>query len=327
MDILLSEPMQLNRCPILIIGHAGYRALIAMHYGHVVAAFRRSVYVETDQGDMVCLGPVTLGAGPLNALCRFPQTMAIPELHGCLGNKVEKRGDVLRTRRFTFPLAGATLWVPPDTGSSRKHDTLGLALDELGRVIAKNQLRGFGQLIPELISGCDISPQEKNDLLLVRASRAISAFSGWLHAALTQQADRLPIPKEAENLIGLGPGLTPAGDDFLGGALIALRSLAEHALADRIKDWILPLAHTQTNRISLAHLRCAAAGAGAAVLHDMLAALNSQRGIALTLHLDALDSIGHSSGWDTLAGAVCAYATYVSARRSADRRELTFAGC
>jgi hypothetical protein len=317
--------MQLNRCPILIIGHAGYRALVAMRHGHVVAAFRRSVYVETDRGDMVCLGPVTLGAGPLNALCKFPQTMAMPELDGCHGSNVEKRGDVLHTRRFAFPLAGATLWEPPDTGASRTHDKLGRTLDKLGRVIAKNQLRGFGELIPALLGSCDTLPRKKNDLLLARAWQATNAFSRWLHAALTQQDVHLPIPKEVENLIGLGPGLTPAGDDFLGGALIALRSLAEHALADRIKDWILPLARTQTNRISLAHLRCAAAGEGAAVLHNMLAALNSQRGTALTPHLDALDGIGHSSGWDTLAGVICAYTTYVAARRSADRRELTFA--
>lgn len=317
--------MQLNRCPILIIGHAGYRALVAMRHGHVVAAFRRSVYVETDHGDMVCLGPVTLGAGPLNALCKFPQTMAMPELHGCHGANVEKRGDVLHTGTFAFPLEAATLWEPPDTGASRTHDKLGRTLDELGPVIAKNQLRGFGELIPALLGSCDTSPRKKNDLLLARAWQAINAFSRWLQAALTQQDVRLPIPKEVENLIGLGPGLTPAGDDFLGGVLIALRSLAEHALADCIEDWILPLARAQTNKISLAHLRCAVAGEGAAVLHNMLAALNSQHGTALTPYLDALDGIGHSSGWDTLAGVICAYATYVAALRSADRRELTFA--
>ena len=323
--MLSSRPMQLNRYPILIVGRAAYRALVAMRHGHVTAAFRHSVYIETDHGDMVCVGPVTLGAGPLTALCEFQHMMVVPELEGCDGASVEKLGDVLYVRAFAFPLARAVLWEPPDTWASRTHDMLDRTLDELGGVIAKKHPRGFGRLIPALLGIRDIPPLRRDDVLLARAWQAATTFSRWLHAALTQQDVRSPIPKEVEFLIGLGPGLTPAGDDFLGGALIALRSLAEDALADRIGSFVLPLARTQTNKISLAHLRCAAVGEGAAVLHDMLAALMRQRGTALTPRLDALDGIGHSSGWDVLAGVICVYATYVAAHRSADTRKPAFA--
>jgi hypothetical protein len=105
-----------------------------------------------------------------------------------------------------------------------------------------------------------------------------------------------------ETLIGLGPGLTPSGDDFLGGVLIALRALGWPDVSDTVGRWLLGRANTRTHPISYAHLRCAADGAGAAVLHDALAALMSPGAPGLRARLDAVAAMGHSSGWDALAG-------------------------
>ena len=104
-----------------------------------------------------------------------------------------------------------------------------------------------------------------------------------------------------DELIGLGPGLTPAGDDFVGGAMIALRAYGKNAghaaLADRIAAWALPLAKERTNRISRAHLECAAAGEGHEALHLFLCSYEQK-------HLEALARIGHTSGLDAAAGAL-----------------------
>ena len=104
-------------------------------------------------------------------------------------------------------------------------------------------------------------------------------------------------------LIGLGPGLTPVGDDFVGGAMIALRTFGEHALADRIAGWALPLARERTNRISRAHLECAAQGEGHEALHELLRALHKGKQ-AIDRALAALSRVGHSSGRDAAAGAL-----------------------
>ena len=113
--------------------------------------------------------------------------------------------------------------------------------------------------------------------------------------------------KPDDALVGLGAGLTPAGDDFVGGAMIALRGAGDADAADRIAAWALPLAATNTNRISRAHLECAAAGEGHAFLHELLAALGNREksGIAL----EKLARIGHTSGLDAAAGALLALAT------------------
>ena len=112
------------------------------------------------------------------------------------------------------------------------------------------------------------------------------AFLGWI--AGTGKPD--------DALIGLGPGLTPAGDDFVGGAMIALRAAGNGALADRVAAWALPLAKERTNRISRAHLQCAAAGEGHEALHDFLKTFGKEE-------LDRLARVGHTSGLDAAAGA------------------------
>ena len=116
-------------------------------------------------------------------------------------------------------------------------------------------------------------------------------------------------PEKAEVLIGLGPGLTPSGDDFIGGAMVALRALGWGALADRLAEWALPLAEKRTGRISRAHLACAAEGEGAEALHEAIRAMGSSEEFSdgkLSGCVDALDAIGHTSGWDALAGAAAA---------------------
>lgn len=119
--------------------------------------------------------------------------------------------------------------------------------------------------------------------------REAEAFLAWLQ-------DRSPA---ADTLIGLGPGLTPAGDDFVAGAMIALRASGRPALADRVADWALPLARARTGRISRAHLECAANGEGHEALHRWLASPDER-------NLAQLAQIGHTSGLDAAAGAAAA---------------------
>ena len=110
-------------------------------------------------------------------------------------------------------------------------------------------------------------------------------------------------PALAARLVGLGNGLTPAGDDLIGGAIIALHALGRKAVAQRVASWALGLARTRTNRISRAHLACAAAGQGHEALHLALAAILAGRS-SLRKELSALRRIGHSSGMDALGGAL-----------------------
>lgn len=110
------------------------------------------------------------------------------------------------------------------------------------------------------------------------------------------------VPEDARGLVGLGPGLTPSGDDLIGGILCALHATGQTQVAKRLGAWALPLAKAGTNRISQAHLVCAAEGECGEEVNSAIVALLSGEAPDLV----RIDAIGHTSGWDALAGVYLA---------------------
>lgn len=113
-----------------------------------------------------------------------------------------------------------------------------------------------------------------------------------------------PTPPILANLLGLGPGLTPAGDDALGGGALALRACGRMEDADALRKFLSARMATATSAISAAHLCAALDGAGAQALHTILADIMQGQ----TPNLAPLDAIGHSSGFDALAGILAVLA-------------------
>jgi hypothetical protein len=58
--------------PTLLLGHPARVTLASGSGWTVLAAFRRSLYCRTDQGDLICVGLPSLGPGPLNVLAALP---------------------------------------------------------------------------------------------------------------------------------------------------------------------------------------------------------------------------------------------------------------
>ena len=113
----------------------------------------------------------------------------------------------------------------------------------------------------------------------------------------------------ATTLIGLGPGLTPAGDDFVGGVFFA-RALLSGIGAIDSDAWgtaasvIETAARRLTHRISATLLGDLLVGEGWEPLHDLAAALANADDAGALGAARELVSLGHSSGWDLLAGFV-----------------------
>ena len=110
-------------------------------------------------------------------------------------------------------------------------------------------------------------------------------------------------PTELSGSIGLGPGLTPWGDDLIGGALIALAALGLRERRDVLWRHCVELLD-RTNDISRAHLRSAALGFGSAALHNAIHAVMSGSVRNLRQALAALAAMGHTSGRDAFAGSL-----------------------
>jgi len=108
-------------------------------------------------------------------------------------------------------------------------------------------------------------------------------------------------------LLGLGAGLTPSGDDFVGGALFARRVLGPWGTGwDAAVARIVSEAATATHPISARLLADLAAGEAWAPLHELAGALAHGAHDEAVAAARLVTALGHTSGWDLTAGFLTA---------------------
>jgi hypothetical protein len=120
----------------------------------------------------------------------------------------------------------------------------------------------------------------------------------------TDDVDDDDVDDAVARLVGAGPGLTPAGDDVLCGALAALAATGDDARRRALAAAVLRHTH-RTTSLSAGLLRCAAAGHGLPQLTRLLTAV--LRGEPLDRQRQALTdllAIGHTSGAALATGAL-----------------------
>lgn len=123
-------------------------------------------------------------------------------------------------------------------------------------------------------------------------------------------------------LVGLGPGLTPSGDDFLLGLLAVLNisGSPEHAWRP-IGDRVVERAQMQTHLISAAALRHAAKGRVRASVIDLCDALMHACPTAMRHALNRVMRIGASSGSEIALGVLAGFRLHLS--RDHESRRLS----
>jgi hypothetical protein len=282
----------LDRVPYLTsAGRIARRAMRDGARGTVRAVFSHSFYIVLDE-QWICIGPQTLGQGPLNALWSGSGAFQLPTG----GAPVTIAGDMLMVGGRTFAhirLGPQLLPTVPRrwTASNLSHGLR--ACDHLAETLAPRE--GLSPLIFQPLTASGYTVVVKGPV-------------AYLHELVVARAreNRTPHvdPAKLVPLLGLGPGLTPSGDDLLGGALVALTAVGYSDLRDAIWSRLRGEAPARTNEISLAHLDCAAQGECAAALKDAIEALLSGAGPELAPALGAVKALGHTSGWDSLVGVV-----------------------
>jgi hypothetical protein len=241
----------------------------------VVAALSRSVYLEI-AGEIVWLG------GPGSTLHgRAILAAELPDTGGAA------------TLEASFDLRTAREWRPRELPRSPTRETLSSEARRLAGVVERvGRPDGFG---PLLVGGRPAFPLDGAPDLARSFLESCAGDDARSAAAL------------GERLLGLGPGLTPAGDDLVGGALFAVAVSFETA-GSRTDAWkeaaalIRARAPARTHRISAMLLGDLLDGHGYAPLHDLTAALGGGETAAALDAAVRLVRIGHSSGWDILTG-------------------------
>ena len=278
-------------CFISSIGRRALHTLKNSHYGRVVAVFNQSLYLELD-GGWCCLTAKQLGAGPFNISTVLPGRLEAIELNtGVVVSQGLFVGNQLKVA-MTKP----RIWRAPVIDWSIETLQQGIAvLDSLSLCCAPKD--GLSRLVwprsLEVLSSpeCRIAAPVFADVIF------------WLRQALGVEIG-VPPPKGILKLLGLGPGLTPSGDDFLVGMFVALSLCHRRDLVSSVDYLIRPLLDYATGPISRLHILSAMDGESGERFHGMINALLAGDYNAIASQLDLISLIGHSSGWDALAGAV-----------------------
>lgn len=268
--------------------------------GTIAAVFARSFYLRFDD-DWVCVGAEDIGRGPLNILCPL---RAMPNLRAALetGRSVGiGNGALWISGRVALSTARASVWCPPAIARWR--------FDRISQGLAVVE-RTATQAPPAEGLGVFISPDPVMRAHLARAALpAITALDQWIRTA-----SKYP-PQIARGLLGLGPGLTPSGDDFLAGMLCALRAVDRGDMSESLWRLIEPVSRMATVPVSRAHLASAARGNLSEDMHDILGAVID--GSEHRIH-NGLAKIGrhdHCSPWDCLAGIVVTLRAVLDVKR------------
>jgi hypothetical protein len=269
------------------------------HGAHVKveAVFERSIYLRSGD-NFVCVGEPAIGNGALSLIADFGVSRPLTSLGlfpgqpASISDRCIAIGD---SAKFTFERC--VLWRQPPWPLSRSHRELNDLCGVMARQITfESPQEGFGRIF---------YLHDVGETPLARIARPrIARFESWLSCAL--DADCMPITASQApiaDLIGLGPGLTPSGDDFLVGALAILDALAERKAHAALARAIAAIPRGLTSALSECLLKAAAAGH---VGEDLCCAVSAVVSGKPDQAVAAIRKIGHSSGWDMMVGILTA---------------------
>lgn len=288
------------------IGHIAQRMIVGAGRTRIAAVFKNSFYIAI-AGSWVCvIGP----AHSMSALALRCTTTRQVDWGACglrQGmNASAGEAYIYVPPLFRFRIAGASTWTPPAVPPWTL-ESLQRGMQFLFDWMRTNPVAdaGLGRII---LCGEDKSPA---DTVAKRAFEAVVKLRCWLRGTAVDGYDAAAAPGRAvERLIGLGPGLTPSGDDFLGGMLVGLRMTGRLTAAAKLFDAISASSTHPSNPVSASHLQAAASGACSEGIHAAINAILAGDAESLPSKLDAMNRIGHTSGWDTLAGATTVLSTW-----------------
>ncbi|MEO5696656.1 MAG: DUF2877 domain-containing protein [Burkholderiaceae bacterium] len=279
---------------VLAVRSIDVRLLSALQAGRFTAqvhsVFDRVVNLEPTDGGLFTLAARELDNAPNTAIVDIASFSATGI---AVGDPVAVVDDELHIGDATVVQpATASPWQASLPGYAGASDRLLTQLRCARSHLARNELRSG-------LAGQGADPGTFASEIVAALRQRSSSLLEALAQARAADACR-----HAISLIGLGPGLTPSGDDFLVG-LLAVLNVADspcHGWLDRAAPVLLHAAGQATNAISLAALAAAADGRVRASIAALIDALLHGTPDSLVPPLRVVLEIGATSGADIVAG-------------------------
>ncbi len=269
--------------------------------GKVLAAFPKAIYLLTDAGELFWIGTDGI---PMHQRCAQVSAQIAEPSAGAAFHVADQRLAI--EPGFIIAFDRALPWSAPRLDPERVVEITRLParLQAFFSRLDLAQAKGFGAFIPHLLSlmrNESISPAVAFTDPVLRSAQPL--VLDIARACLDRQPVR--ISKNADALIGLGTGLTPSGDDFLGGLLFAVRILQAAYPGSNFGPYGILVENYQarTHVISFTLLKDLAGGQAIAPLHHIIKRLLTGEPLdSIDPFIAQLTQIGHSTGWDMLTG-------------------------
>lgn len=165
--------------------------------------------------------------------------------------------------------------------------------------LVRQQQAAWEKMLPDLQTAVSQNQHRLNTGSPAHFARQFHTATDVLGAALAQ-SDAAGMETAVASLAGLGPGLTPAGDDFLLGMLLGLWATRPAVEVGEIADMVVKTAVSRTTQLSAAWLKAAAAGEATLPWHDLAKAMQS--GFGWQQPFNQILDTGATSGIAALMG-------------------------
>jgi hypothetical protein len=296
----------INRTVVVdAMGEAALDLLCRGGHWKVLASVSQAVYLINEQEEILWQTASTI---PLH---RRGLQVRGPMPHPMVGMVYQvKEGILMPVSDGEINFSGSAIWktpplpaedvVPIPTLSGLLLDTYHYFLDWPKPACLAGLIPSISKLLSQ--RGHQDSPQTAPEDL----EYYWPSITGLIRATLVFDFDLLI--ENAAQLVGLGPGLTPSGDDFLGGFFFGLQALSRtYPDLSILKTWnysdFIMKSKAGTHIISHTLLKDHAAGFALEPLHSFANSLFTGQPVEKNLqNAIKLVTVGHSTGWDLLTG-------------------------
>ena len=267
----------------------------------ITGLYSRVANLRLDSGELVCMGAMEIPLSPNGLSIDLPRGLELFDLGLRTGQSATCVSDALSIpeARLLVRLTGATRWEPrPTTAGVSPWELASRAREARALAIAEG---ASGSLLPLLWAheGVVELPEPARRAALPAITLGRGAIAG----------DRRAVERAAGRLAGLGPGLTPSGDDYLAGFAAAWALTPEALGLDSgqsryVLDALCSGAESGASEVGRAWISHAARGEVAEPMARFFTALLGTRPDALAVSARGVLRLGATSGADWMVGAL-----------------------
>lgn len=279
--------------PIASISKSAKNWLMADQPSRVLHVFEKSCNLINKDGEIFSLVDPIIRNGPFSAVL-FSKVFPVGIESS---DKVKIDDSTVRVGKITFDASKSIDWNATVRWSllHDKKSNLLKSVSLIEKMIEETApLQSFAEIVLNIPKN-----YSSDDPIFRKAKGAILELNNGL-----LDEGYLAMRNGARSLAGLGIGLTPAGDDYLVGAMLALFAWEENAKAHKIASILSNEAIPLTNSISAAWLKTSMLGEAGESWHALVRAMAYDQEDLIVESVMRILPSGHTSGADALGAFV-----------------------